>query len=120
MDGRRFKSTEEQIVPEALDLHILAGDHAEIQQHVASHRQLHKMPGVSFPGGEQRRPQCKTAAYVTEIQQIKQVVPDKPQHDRYCFKQQEQQDGRHIFAKPAPVLHRDAPSFLSCFMYFLF
>ena len=35
---------EEQIIPDALDLHILAGDDAEVQQHIAAHRQLHEMP----------------------------------------------------------------------------
>ena len=68
VDGRRFKNAEEQIIPEALDLHILAGDDAEIQQHIAAHRQLHEMPGILFPGGKERRSQRKTATNVAEIQ----------------------------------------------------
>ena len=68
MNGRRLKNAEKQVVPEALNLHILAGDHAEVQQHIASNRQLHEMPGILFPGSEERRPQCETAAYVAEIQ----------------------------------------------------
>ena len=91
VDGRRLKNAEKQIVPEALDLHILAGDDAEIQQHVAPDRQLHKMPCIAFSGSEQCRPQCEAAAYVAEVQQIKQIVLGKPQRDCYCFKQQKQQ-----------------------------
>ena len=78
VDGRRFKNAEKQIVPEALDLHILAGDHAEIQQHIAAHRQLHEVTGISLPGGEEHRPRCEAAAYVAEIQQVEQVVLHKP------------------------------------------
>ena len=55
------------------------------------------MPGISFPGSEHRRPQCETAAYVAEIQQIEQVVLCEPQRDRYRFKQQKQQEGHDIF-----------------------
>ena len=72
-------------------------NHAKVQQHIASHRQLHKMPGIAFPGSEQRRSQCEAAAYVAEIQQIEQVVLCEPQRDRYCFKQQKQQDRHKIF-----------------------
>ena len=57
VDGCRLKGAEKQVVPEALDLHILAGDHAEIQQHIAADCQLHKMPGIAFPGSKERRPQ---------------------------------------------------------------
>ena len=32
VDGRRLKNAEKQVVPEALDLHILTRDHAEIWQ----------------------------------------------------------------------------------------
>ena len=92
VDGCRFKNAEKQIVPEALDLHILVGDHAKVQQHIAAYRQLHEMPGVAFPGSKERRPQGEAAAYVTEIQQIKQVVLCEPQRDCDCFKQQKQQD----------------------------
>ena len=70
MDGRRLEGAEKQIVPEPLDLHILAGDDAEVQQHIAAYRQLHKMAGIAFPGGKERCSQCHTAADVTEIQQI--------------------------------------------------
>ena len=97
VDSRSFKNTEEQIVPEALNLHILVGDHAEVQQHIAADRQLHKMPGIAFPGSKECRPQCEAAAYVTEIQQIKQVVLCKPQRDCHHFKQQKQQDRHKIF-----------------------
>ena len=78
VDGRRFKNAEEQIVPKALDLHIFTGDHAEIQQHIAAHRQLHEVTGISLPGGEEHRPRCEAAAYVAEIQQVEQVVLHKP------------------------------------------
>ena len=52
VDGRRLKYAEEQIVPEPLDLHILVGDHAKVQQHIAAHRQLHEMAGILLPGGK--------------------------------------------------------------------
>ena len=64
VDGRRFKNAEKQIVPEPFKLHILAGDHAEIQQHIAAHRQLHEVTGISLPGGEEHRPRCEAAAYL--------------------------------------------------------
>ena len=86
MDSRRFKNAEKQIVPEPFKLHILAGDHAEIQQHIAAHRQLHEVTGISLPGGEEHRPRCEAAAYVAEIQQVEQVVLREPQRDRHRFK----------------------------------
>ena len=88
MNRSCFKYSGKQIIPKALDLHIFTGDHAEIQQHIASDCQLHKMPGIAFPGSEQRRAQCEAAAYVTEIQQIEQVVLCEPQRNCHCFKQQ--------------------------------
>ena len=70
MDGRRLKNTEKQVVPEAFDLHILVGDHAEVQQHITAHRQLDEMAGIAFLSGKERRPQRKASSDVAEIQQI--------------------------------------------------
>ena len=70
MNSRRFKSAEKQIVPEALDLHILAGDDAEVEQHIAAHRQLHEMAGIALPGGKERRSESKAGSDVAEIQQV--------------------------------------------------
>ena len=70
VDGRRLKNTEKQVVPEAFDLHILVGDHAEVQQHITAHRQLDEMAGIAFLSGKERRPQRKASSDVAEIQQI--------------------------------------------------
>ena len=78
VDGRRLEGAEKQIVPEPLDLHIFAGDDAEVQQHIAANCQLRKMAGIAFPGDKERCSQCQTAADVTEIQQVEQVVLHKP------------------------------------------
>ena len=90
VDGRRLKYAEEQVVPEALDLHILVGDHAEVQQHIAAHRQLYEVAGIAFPGGKQRRPQSEADSDIAEIQQIEQIVLREPQRDRHRLEQQEQ------------------------------
>ena len=89
VDGRRLKGAEEQVVPEALNLHILAGDHTEVQQHIAPDRQLHEASGIALPGGEERRPQRETTADIAEIQQIKEVILHKPQCNCHSFKQKE-------------------------------
>ena len=89
VDGRCLKGAEEEVVPEALDLHILAGDHTEVQQHIAPDRQLHEASGIALPGGEERRPQRDTAADIAEIQQIKEVILHKPQCNCHSFKQKE-------------------------------
>ena len=78
VDRRRLKYAEEQGVPEPFDLHILAGDDAEIQQHIVSHRQLYEMAGISFPGGKERCSYPKADSDVAEIQQIEQVAFCEP------------------------------------------
>ena len=115
VDGRRFKGTEEQIVPETLDLHILAGDNAKVEQYIAAYRQLHEMAGIALSGGKQRRPQPEAGSDVAEIQQVEQVVLREPQRDRHRFKQQKQQQRRHIFAKALiSFRHRSLAHQLSC------
>ena len=49
MNSRRFKNAEKQIVPEALDLHILAGDDAEVEMCIRD-RQFAPWSCVSFRG----------------------------------------------------------------------
>ena len=106
VNGRRLKYAEEQVIPEPLDLHILVGDHAEVQQHIAAHRQLYEMAGVAFPGGKQRRPQSEAGSDVAEIQQVEQIVLREPQCDCHRLEQQEQQRRRHIFARSVIIFHR--------------
>lgn len=74
-----------------------AGFRTLVQQHIAPHCQLHKMPGVAFSGSKERRPQRKAATYITEIQRIKKVVLCEPQRDRNCLEQQKQQERHNIF-----------------------
>ena len=78
MDGRRLEGAEKQIVPEPLDLHILVGDDAEVQQHIAANCQLRKMAGIAFPGGKERCSYPKADSDVAEIQQIEQVAFCEP------------------------------------------
>ena len=66
MDRRRLKYAEEQVVPEPFDLHILAGDDTEVQQHIVSHRQLYEMAGISFSGGKERCSYPKADSDVAE------------------------------------------------------
>jgi len=106
VNGRCLKYAEEQTVPEPLDLHILVGDDAEVQQHIAAHRQLHEMAGVAFPGGKQCRPQSEAGSDVAEIQQVEQIVLREPQCDCHRLKQQEQQCRRHVFARSVIAFHR--------------
>ena len=109
VDGSCFKNAEEQVIPKSFNLHILVGENTEVQQHIAAHRPLHELPGVAFSRSKQRRAYSKASPDVAEIQQVEQVAFCEPQRHRYRFKQQEQQQGRNIFAKSVIVSHRFYP-----------
>ena len=74
MDGRRFKYARKKIVPEALDLHVLPAEQAEIDQHVQTYQQLDDTSGISVFQIEQKNSKRYRRSYICKIKQIKQVV----------------------------------------------
>ena len=83
MDRRRLKNAGKQVIPKALDLHILIADQAEIYQHIQAYKKLHDPPGVLMTPHKQENSKSQRTAYVAEIQQIEKVVFHLPKQDRH-------------------------------------
>jgi len=86
MDRGCLEYTCEQIIPEALDLHILVADQSQIDKHVQPHEQLHNTPGVPVFFDEKEQPQRYGNADITEVEEIKKIVLCKPQDNSNQFK----------------------------------
>ena len=100
MDGRGLEHAREQIIPEALDLHVFAADQSEIDEHVQADKQLNDAPGMSVLPDEQEDAQRNGQADVAEIEQIEQVVLCQPQGDRDRFEYHQHQGRHRIFLHP--------------------
>lgn len=74
MDRRRLKNAGKQVVPKALDLHILIADQSEIYQHIQAHKKLYDPPSVLVAPQKQEDPKSQRTTYVTEIQQIEKIA----------------------------------------------
>ena len=117
MNGSRFKHAHVEIIPEALDLHILAADDAEIHQHIGADRELHEAAGVLFAADVHRQSHSDTGADVGKIEEIKEIVEREPERHRHGFKGEEQDErGKVLFE----IFHAGARPFYWDFLYFYY
>ena len=64
VNGGGFKNTQEQIIPEAFNLHVLMLKKAEIAQHIKSNGKLNDMAGIFLFAGKEKKSDGNGRAYV--------------------------------------------------------
>ena len=97
VDRCGFKHTCEQVVPEALDLHIFAADQPKIDQHIQPDKQLDDAPGMFVVSDKKEHAQGDRAAYVAEIKEVENVSFGQPQRNGYCFEDCQHEQRHRIF-----------------------
>ena len=78
MDGGCLKHACEQIIPEALDLHVFVADQSKIDKHIQTDKQLNNAPGMPVFFDKQEDAQRNGQTNVAEIEQIEQIVLCQP------------------------------------------
>ena len=78
MDRRGLKNTGEQVIPEALELHIFIADKTEIDQHIQAYKQLDDTSGMRVFPDVQKHAQSNGTSDVAEVEKIKNVVLRQP------------------------------------------
>lgn len=112
---RRLKNAQEEIVPEALYLHVLPAYEAEVHEHVQAHRKLHRVSRVFPLCRVERQPYGYGRADICEVQEIKQVVQSQPEPHRHRLKQQPHPQRGQIFFHTAPLSSRHTVSAIDSF-----
>ena len=97
MNGGGGEAAAEQIVPEALQLHIFPAEDPQISQHVRTNQQLGDPPGLGNTAEEEKHPKCQGNADVAEIQKIEYVSFSKPETHGHGLKYGQQQGGDQVF-----------------------
>ena len=76
MYGRSLKNTGKKIIPKALYLHIFITDKSQVYHHIRSDKQLRYMSCILVFSDKEKQPQRNRYPYVTEIEEVKQIVRD--------------------------------------------
>lgn len=97
VDGGCFKNSGEQVIPEALDLHVLSSDETKEDQHVEAHQKLGEMSGIFPMVDEEREPQSKGTSDVGEVEEIEEVPFGQGEGDGHCFEKSQKYNGKTIF-----------------------
>ena len=101
MNGRRLKRTQEEVVPKALDLHILMTQKAQVDEHICADSKLNGMTRVPPVGKVERRACGQRRANVGEIAQIEQVTRGTPQNNRDHLEDDPKQRGNLVLCHGA-------------------
>ena len=78
MDRSSFKHSGKEIVPEALDLHILPAYKSKVDQHICTDEKLRESSRVPVLFCKQKQRHCQHRADVAEVDKIKQIVLRAP------------------------------------------
>ena len=93
---RCLKNAQEEIVPEALYLHILPADEAQVHEHIQADGKLHDVTGVPPPRRVQGEAQGESCADIAEVEEVKDLPQRQPERDGHSLKQQPHSQGRQI------------------------
>ena len=102
VDGRGLEGAGEQVVPEALDLHVLARDQAEVHEHVEPHEELRDPACVSVPLYEKADAEGDRRADVGEVEEVEEVALRQPERDRHGLEGREHRHRHYVLPHPAP------------------
>ena len=89
----------EQVIPEALDLHVFIADEAQIDQHIQPDQQLRYASCMAVFVFKQSKANGNGYAYIAEIEQIKQVVHCQPKGNGNGLKHKKHHKGSGVFFK---------------------
>ena len=108
MDGGCFKNTQEQIIPEAFNLHVFMLKKAEIAKHIKTHSELDDMAGVFLFAGKEKKTYGNGCAYVRKIKKIENIVQCPPENHGNTFENQPHNNGGGIFFQHKDLLNKKA------------
>lgn len=94
----------EEVVPEALQLHILTAYQAQEDKDIGTYGKLHELARILPSRCQQGRADAQTASDIGEVEQEEQVARGQPQRHRDGLKNGEQDDGRFIFSHSIRIL----------------
>ena len=81
VDRRALEHTEEQVVPEALDLHVLALHKPQVDEHVHADCEHDKATRVLPAAREEDEADPQAGADVGEVEEVERVAQREPQRD---------------------------------------
>ena len=81
MDRRALEHAEEQVVPEALDLHVLALHKPQVDEHVQADREHDEAACVLPAAREEDEAHPQAGADVGEVEEVERVAQPEPQPD---------------------------------------
>lgn len=97
MNRRCLEDAREQVIPEALDLHVFPTDQAEIDQHIQTDEQLYDAPGVRIIPDKEKHPQGHGTPDIAEVKKVKNVAFGDPQYDGDRLEDDQHENGRGVF-----------------------